>query len=295
MAAPPENEMAVPPLALADNGVPEGTDKARAGGAAPALSHKVQVVAGFVTFILQDLVLTTTCSSWQWQGEVEAWTGWSKPTAAWCKILRPQSNRKGDALAGWWIPVQDNARWLKRWKDLWRVAGSQKWKLWTWRFLRQAFFTGQRTSKMNISDGSCTRCGGELETYHHLFWDCNSVKPNWRRLLERLSSTHRGATTWSLLKIIDESMIDKAENWALLHTTIQCLLQIWRDRNMSAFRHRNQITPVQVILKAARDTIEAALSARVPAAMWSKGQDGLRVINTWIQGDGGTLDLELEL
>ncbi|KAL3675227.1 hypothetical protein R1sor_025175 [Riccia sorocarpa] len=106
--------------------------------------------------------------SWRWAGETQTWTGWSKTTSEWNRILRPQSNTKNEALAGRWDPEQSAFQWKRRWRKLWGLPGNPKWKLGLWRILRQAYFTGEKARQMQVADGICERCEAEKESFTHL-------------------------------------------------------------------------------------------------------------------------------
>ncbi|KAL3681617.1 hypothetical protein R1sor_024573 [Riccia sorocarpa] len=59
---------------------------------------------------------------------------------------------------------------------------SERQKTWIWRLLRRGFFTESRAEKMRLSDGGCSRCQGQRETFEHLFWGCSKVSRRWRAL-----------------------------------------------------------------------------------------------------------------
>ncbi|KAL2635331.1 hypothetical protein R1flu_006810 [Riccia fluitans] len=97
--------------------------------------------------------------------------------------------------------------WSARWRKLWSSGGTPRVKLWTWKVLRRAFFTGERAMKLNMNDGTCCRCKGSCETVPHLFFDCRYSQVLWKSLQEAsIKARTSFRVPHGLLETIDEAL-----------------------------------------------------------------------------------------
>ncbi|KAL3701598.1 hypothetical protein R1sor_019620 [Riccia sorocarpa] len=146
--------------------------------------------------------------SWRWEQERDGWKGWKRNTKFWRMLVTGEQTI--DDLTDKWPTEQYGLSWERRWKTLWSKDGSFRIKTWIWRMFRRAFFTGERASKMRVSEGTCCSCNIEVETTGHIFWSCREAKQVWDKL--RQSAFHLNTSfriKHSLLATADEAMETK--------------------------------------------------------------------------------------
>ncbi|KAL2624500.1 hypothetical protein R1flu_008745 [Riccia fluitans] len=109
-------------------------------------------------------------ASWRLKGTRVKWKGWTQSSQAWHKLISAEETM--DDLSSKWPEANYEYTWKERWKKLWGKGGAPRIKLWTWKILRRAFFTGERAKKMQVSTDPCCHCKIDEETVPHLFFNC---------------------------------------------------------------------------------------------------------------------------
>ncbi|KAL2652685.1 hypothetical protein R1flu_020813 [Riccia fluitans] len=138
----------------------------------------------------------------------------------WAQMLRIlDTHETADDLSAKWPEDRYDLTWHMRWKKLWGRGGLTRTKLWTWRILRRAFFTGERAEAMQVALGTCCKCKAALETTSHLFYECSHSQSQWRQLM---NMTRRAQVSFrvtnNLLQLVDEALITKAKGGTLIYT-----------------------------------------------------------------------------
>ncbi|KAL3681018.1 hypothetical protein R1sor_023974 [Riccia sorocarpa] len=221
-------------------------------------------------------------SSWKWQADSGQWKGWQRNTKHWRKLM--QQNNLADDLSDKWPEENQRLPWQDKWKLLWSPGGTNRVKLWIWRILRRAFFTGERANKMQVSNDLCPSCNIEPESVNHLFWSCREAKAMWDRLRHL---TVQCNTTFSiknsLISTVDEALELKREGSTLVYILAAITQLRWKDRNNLRFKGKRTRTPVLAALKLARHEVEASFGGQSKEQRWETGLRALREINTLIK------------
>ncbi|KAL3695737.1 hypothetical protein R1sor_009813 [Riccia sorocarpa] len=193
---------------------------------------------------------------WWWCDGDAKTPGWSAPNKTWRKILS-KSHYSEDALLRKWPDGGDGTRWQIRWKQLWQGKHTERNRIWFWRILWHAFFTGERAEKMRVSDGICARCERCIESTSHLFWQCPRVRPRWNEVMEMGRLYGTGQIYPSFLQTLDHALENQDSNPAGFLFVITHTRAIWRERNDCIFRGKNSRIPPQEITREVIRELEA--------------------------------------
>ncbi|KAL2650592.1 hypothetical protein R1flu_018720 [Riccia fluitans] len=145
-------------------------------------------------------------------------------------------------------------------------------KTWVWKILRHAFFTGERATRLSVSQELCCRCRQAVETISHLFFECSHSITRWQQLQER--PRRAGVdfrTTHSLLEAIDEAVAMKKKGSSFIFILYSLTNAIWKDRNERLFHNKTQTTPLNVSLEQERREVESSFNSSSSASRWQKG------------------------
>ncbi|KAL2612206.1 hypothetical protein R1flu_023898 [Riccia fluitans] len=186
-------------------------------------------------------------------------------------------------MSGKWPEGNYTFNWKNRWRRLWEAGGTQRVKIWIWRILRKALFTGERAEKMRVSSEPCGRCKSAVESIPHLFYDCENSRVRWNKLRELV--TNAGVNIkipQGLLNIMDEALAQKKKGILLLYILYIITTTIWRDRNQAQFNNKILSTPLRISLEQARLELEGSLSAKASATRWQQGIKALDEVNKLI-------------
>ncbi|KAL2621653.1 hypothetical protein R1flu_001858 [Riccia fluitans] len=220
--------------------------------------------------------------SWALKGSDRKWTGWLLPSKTWHNLLT--KDEAPDDLTGKWPLGIYRLTWMERWKKLWEAGGLLRIKTWLRKLLRRAFFTGERASRMQVSQDLCCRCRQVIETVSHLFFECHHSITRWHQLQE---SAQRVGTsfcaTHNLLDSIDEALITKKKGSSFIYILSSLTTTIWKDRNEMLFRNKTQETPLRVSLEQARWEIEGSFNPSSSASRWWQGLHALTEINRLLE------------
>ncbi|KAL2622011.1 hypothetical protein R1flu_002216 [Riccia fluitans] len=220
-------------------------------------------------------------ASWRWKGTTEKWEGWIQPSQTWHKLISAEETT--DDLASKW-PVGECEHTLKeRWKKLWGKGGAPRSKLWIWKILRRAFFTGEGARKMQVSTNPCCRCKSTEETVPHLFFDCRDSLKRWKLLQDKAHETHTSFQVGcGLLETVDEAIKTKSKGGILFYIVHNVTKAIWKDRNHTFFHNQQHATPLRVSLEQARLEIASSFNYESPETRWQHGLRALEEINVLI-------------
>ncbi|KAL2635555.1 hypothetical protein R1flu_007034 [Riccia fluitans] len=215
------------------------------------------------------------CSpSWRWKSPETKWKGWIRPTKFWYSLY--EADETIDDLISKWPPGTYINTWKERWAKLWGKGGLPRLKIWTWKILRCAFFTGERAAIMQVAYNLCCRCKAEEETISHLFYTCRDLQRRWTQLHELASRTCVSfQRTHGLLETIDEVLRTKKQEGPLLYILFSLTNNIWKDRNHVPFCGRPQSMPLQVPLEHARQQIGSSFNNLSSASCWKLRLDAL--------------------
>ncbi|KAL3677090.1 hypothetical protein R1sor_027038 [Riccia sorocarpa] len=211
-------------------------------------------------------------------------------TGAW-RDLKGELNRIGYGLS----PVQEDAirsfqEWLRtgdtnvaslqsssswRWK-----GGESEWKGWT----RGSVFWGKLLDTKEDSEDLSEkwRIGGSKFTWAQ----------QWRKLWASKASTRTKLCCWRILKhgfftglldTFDEAFTNNRKGSSLIHIVAITTQHIWRDRNLTIFQKKDTVTPIEVILQAARHEAEGTLTGSKSEANWSNGMSMLKELSRLLQ------------
>ncbi|KAL2635061.1 hypothetical protein R1flu_006540 [Riccia fluitans] len=165
---------------------------------------------------------------------------------------------------GKWRPAQDQALGLE--------------------ILRRAFFMGECTANMKVSNEPCCRCKQAAETILHLFYDCINSQDRWCQLQERVLANRAGfKVPHDLLDIVDEALSSKKHGGSLIYILYSITNSIWMDRNQTYFRNQPQTTPLFISLEQARVEITANFSKESSNTCWMQGLKALRELNDLLE------------
>ncbi|KAL2652228.1 hypothetical protein R1flu_020356 [Riccia fluitans] len=109
-------------------------------------------------------------TSWHWKGSADKWNGWTQTSKAWHNLLSVEETP--DDLSTKWPEGEYALTWSERRRKLWEEGGLSCVKLWKWKVLRRAFFTGECAKTMKVASDPCCRCKVVEETVPHLFYEC---------------------------------------------------------------------------------------------------------------------------
>ncbi|KAL3681393.1 hypothetical protein R1sor_024349 [Riccia sorocarpa] len=221
-------------------------------------------------------------TSWRWRQGPDKWRSWQKDTRFWRKIL--QGTQEVEDLSKKWPEDHPGLSWKEKWTALWSQGGSTRTKLWIWRVLRRAFFTGERAYKMQVSTELCHSCHVEMESVNHLFWTCREARTNWDRL--RQLAFHGDASFRvkpSLLATIDEALERKKKGSPLIYILVAIMQLRWQDRNHLQFKGRRRSSPLIAALQLARYEVEASFNDKSKEQRWESGLGALKEINELIR------------
>ncbi|KAL2642193.1 hypothetical protein R1flu_009780 [Riccia fluitans] len=173
--------------------------------------------------------------------------------------------------------------WKRWWRKLWEAGGTNRVKLWIWKLLQKAFFTGERAEKMRVASDPCSRCKLAVESVPHLFHDCNNSQVQWSKLLELMTKAGVSMRVpHGLLNIINEALTMKKKGGPLIYLLYSITTTIWRDRNQAQFNNKILSMPFRISLEQARVELEGSLNAKSSAIRWQHRIDALDVVNKLI-------------
>ncbi|KAL3700191.1 hypothetical protein R1sor_018213 [Riccia sorocarpa] len=220
--------------------------------------------------------------SWRWKGNVTPWTGWQKSTSFWSQLLYTLAGPH--KLNRYWQIREPGIDWNIRWKNLWGSGLATRNKIWLWRVMRQALFTGERALKCRVSEGICQRCGEEVETTAHMLWSCREATLIWNRLKTILHQSGNPATLQqSLLSSIDASLAGLHTSPAASHLIVAATQAIWKDRNLKVFRNRRSNTPISLILQMTHQEASAQINPTAGDMNWQRSLEAEIDAKSWIE------------
>ncbi|KAL3697476.1 hypothetical protein R1sor_011552 [Riccia sorocarpa] len=100
-------------------------------------------------------------------------------------------------------------------------------------WLKRGYFMGSRALDMNIDDGICKRCRGQIETLEHCFWHCRAARTR-RVNLVALGTLTRNEV--DLIEVLDSALEGTKWNPAQLTVFGIFLKLTWKERNVRVFR-----------------------------------------------------------
>ncbi|KAL3687201.1 hypothetical protein R1sor_013510 [Riccia sorocarpa] len=218
--------------------------------------HMQQVLSWISKGTMADTPID--CSSgWFWNMPHEKIRSWKLTTTNWKRILSQDAPPRDD-IGTRWRDSGDSTTWNSRWKALRKCKQSERQKTWIWRLLRRGFFTESRAEKMGLSDGCCSRCQGQSETFEHLFWGYPNVRSRW--LTWSLGANRMGMSltlSTTLLELLDNaiSLQDLHPGWFAIVTV--GTHQTWRERNLQKFQIKRTMMPAKLIVKEAIKELSA--------------------------------------
>ncbi|KAL3701723.1 hypothetical protein R1sor_019745 [Riccia sorocarpa] len=113
------------------------------------------------------------------------------------------------------------------------------------------------------------------------------VARTWNRLRElAIEQCAKFRIKESLLQTVDEALESRGRGSALIFIVAELIQSTWRDRNQHLFRGLTSITPVGVVLQAARNEIDMSLNEKSNDSSWNRGMGALQEINKLIEGLG---------
>ncbi|KAL2652552.1 hypothetical protein R1flu_020680 [Riccia fluitans] len=220
--------------------------------------------------------------SWKWDGTEIKRNRWLQASTFWHRLLAKEET--ADDLSDKWPEGRYELSWATRWKKLWGEGGLTRTRLWTWRQLRRAFFTGERAATLKVAQGLCCQCQEALETTPHLFYECWHSATRWRQL--QVWAAEARATFQlrrGLLENIDKALSGKKKDGTLFFIVYSLTNSIWKDRTQACFRNRLENTPLRISLDLARVEIEASFLGKSSNGRWQKGMAMLEQINQIIE------------
>ncbi|KAL2622830.1 hypothetical protein R1flu_003035 [Riccia fluitans] len=216
--------------------------------------------------------------SWRWRTEGTKWKGWLRPSKFWHNLNEMEETLED--LSPKWPAGTYQLTWRSRWKHLWKSAGPPRIKLWIWRLLRRAFFTGERMEIMQVAFNPCSRCNDEIETVPHLFYGCRDSRTRWNKLQEVITNGPSNLRIpYGLLELIDEAVATQRKGGPLIFILYSVTNSIWQDRNQVLYSQEPQRTPLQLSLEQACAEIEGSISNRQSATRWGQGIKALEGVN----------------
>ncbi|KAL2641639.1 hypothetical protein R1flu_009226 [Riccia fluitans] len=121
-----------------------------------------------------------------------------------------ESEEATEDLSAKWPPGTYTLTWSSRWRKLWDRGGLPRVKIWLWKLLQRAFFTGKRATTMQVSYDPCCRCKAATESVSHLFYECSTSRTRWNQLRElAIESRASFHVAYSLLELIDKAIRTK--------------------------------------------------------------------------------------
>ncbi|KAL2652448.1 hypothetical protein R1flu_020576 [Riccia fluitans] len=208
--------------------------------------------------------------SWSLKGVDRRWSGWLLISKTWHKLLT--LDELIDDLTSKWPSGAYKLTWRERWKKLWGAGGLLHTKTWVWKILHRAFFTGERATRLSMSQELCCRCRQAVETISHLFFECSHSITRWQQLEERARRAEVDfRTTHSMLEAIDEAVATKKKGSSFIFILFSLTNAIWKDRNEWLFCNKTQTTPLNVSLEQARREVESSFNSSSSASRWQKG------------------------
>ncbi|KAL2613126.1 hypothetical protein R1flu_024818 [Riccia fluitans] len=154
--------------------------------------------------------------------------------------------------------------------------GLPRTKLWVWKILWRAFFTGECAAKMKVANEPCCRCKETEETILLLFYDCRDSKVRWGQLQEKARAIQASfQITHGLLETVDKAISTKKKGGPLIYILYAIINSNWQDRNQANFRNKPQSTPLHISLEQARVEIEGSFNKTSPNACWQQGLKAL--------------------
>ncbi|KAL2643436.1 hypothetical protein R1flu_011023 [Riccia fluitans] len=208
--------------------------------------------------------------NWRWKSSKGSWPGWSHPVSFWHKLVEAE-DLPDDLTNKWPLGVYE-LTWASRWQKLWSTGATTRIKLWTWKILRRAFFTGERASTMNITDSTCCRCKEDRETVPHLFFECRHSRLRWRQLREATTDAQVNFhIPQGHLQIIDEAIKHKQSGNPLIYILHNVTKAIWSYRNQSLFHNGLQMMLISLLLEQTRIEIENSFNNKSTDMRWQQG------------------------
>ncbi|KAL3691172.1 hypothetical protein R1sor_004823 [Riccia sorocarpa] len=122
----------------------------------------------------------------------------------------------------------------------------------------EGFFTEDRARKMNLSTGTCSRCGDDIETVQHCFLTCRIVRRRWEELIQTLNEVQpeilpiQTGPEW-----LETTTRHKPTALTCQILTVAHLRSVWRERCEAHFRESKGICPSLVILNESLASAQA--------------------------------------
>ncbi|KAL3698411.1 hypothetical protein R1sor_012487 [Riccia sorocarpa] len=96
-----------------------------------------------------------------------------------------------------------------------------------------------------------------------MYWSCPGACRIWSKLKRRADEEDtQFRVPSSLIDTIDMALSDNRKGSVLIHVLASALQSIWKDRNEKTFGKRDIITPVDLILQAARHEAEGLVNKK---------------------------------
>ncbi|KAL2643410.1 hypothetical protein R1flu_010997 [Riccia fluitans] len=133
---------------------------------------------------------------------------------------------------------------------LWKSDLILRDKFWVWRILQGGFFLNDRVQKMKLGDGICIRCGKEMETTSHCFFECKINRKLWQEII-KIGQSHlpEQIPTGCLAEWIDGLLRLKEVKTPLLLILVSFSRTIWKERCLVQFENRRSCKPIRRILQ----------------------------------------------
>ncbi|KAL2620614.1 hypothetical protein R1flu_000819 [Riccia fluitans] len=188
-----------------------------------------------------------------------------------------------DDLSNKWLNSTPTLTWKERWRKLWEAGGTPRVTLWLWNLLCRAFFTGERAEKMQVANEPCCRSKTTSKTISHLFYECRKSQSRWQLLRANARASHASfCASHGLLELIDEAIKAKKDGGAFVFIFYSLTSAIWKDRNATFFRNKQQETPLLISLEATRAELEGSLNKVAFATRWQRSQKAMKELNQLI-------------